>query len=216
MPAAGRVVEVDIDRLPGWVQRFADRHGPVEISCGTEDRTTITVRAPDGARADLVVPYGLLPGPPADPLAALVDHLRAPRTMAVLLVRRGGWAVGVVDDEVLVAADTGGGYVQGSTKAGGWSQQRFARRRGNQARQVWSRAADGAAALLVPRRSQIAALTTGGDRAGLAAVLADQRLSWLSALTEPRVLAVPDPTRSVLDAAVRRLRAVAIVLNDRA
>ncbi len=54
MSAAGRVVEVDADRLPGWVQRFADRHGPVRTRLSPdEEPDTVVVEAADGARAEL-------------------------------------------------------------------------------------------------------------------------------------------------------------------
>lgn len=252
MPAAGRVVTVDVDRLVGWVARFAARHGQGTVRVDHEThpdethpdeahpdethteesggaragRTVITIDAPDGAQARLAVPFGPLPmsGPPApdvlgpgdDPVAALVDHVRAPRTIGILLVRRGGWAVGVVRDGDLLASATGGGHVQGTTKAGGWSQQRYARRRGHQAQQVWGRAVNGAATVLIPHRDEITGVLTGGDRVGITAVLADPRLTWLDPLREPRLLAVPDPTRSVLQEVVRSARSVIITLNAQA
>lgn len=216
MSAAGRVVEVEADRLPGWVARFAGRHGPARTHLSSTDGPgTVVVDAADGARAELAIPYGPWPEqPPGDLIDALVDHVRTPRTVGVLLVRRGGWAVAVVTDGRMTAADTGGGYVQGTTKAGGWSQQRYARRRGNQTQQVWDRAADGAAAVLRPQASSLSALVTGGDRAGVTATLADQRLSGLGQLVEPRFFAVGDPKRAVLDDVVRRLGSVVITLND--
>ncbi len=216
MSAAGRVVEVESDRLPGWVARFADRHGPVRLSLAADEaHHAVVVEADDGARAELAIPYGPLPDPaPDDLIADLVTHLHTPRTLGVLLVRRGGWAVAVVTDGRVTAADTGGGYVQGSTKAGGWSQQRYARRRSNQTLQVWDRAADGAAAVLGPHATSLRALVTGGDRAGVAAVLDDQRLGGLGQLVEPRFFAVGDPKRAVLDDVARRLRSVAITLNE--
>lgn len=216
MSAAGRVVEVDADRLPGWVQRFADRHGPVRTHLSsTEEQDAVVVEAEDGARAELAIPYGPWPQQdPVDLIEALVEHVRAPRTLGVLLVRRGGWAVAVVTDGRVTAADTGGGYVQGTTKAGGWSQQRFARRRGNQTQQVWDRAADGAAAVLRPHTPSLSALVTGGDRTAVAAILDDQRLSSLRPLVERRFVAIGDPKRAVLDDVVRRLGSVVITLNE--
>ena len=94
MPAAGRLVEVDVDRVPGWVERFAARHGSVttslELSAGS-----LVISAADGAQANLAIPYGPVPdASDTDPVRRLVDHVRAPRTVGILLVRRGGWAVG--------------------------------------------------------------------------------------------------------------------------
>lgn len=220
MPAVGRVVEVDARRLTGWLERFAERHGTLSVELVDPDaaRQTLVYEAADGARAAIAVPYGPLPGPlDRTPLAdRLVAHLQSSRTIGLLLVRRGGWAAAVVMDQDLLAADFGGGYVRGRTRAGGWSQQRFARRRGNQTLQVWQRAADGATGVLLPHRNDLDTLVTGGDRAGVAAVLADPRLVDLGPIVEPRFLAVPDPRRSVLDDVVRRLSSVVITLNDRA
>ena len=215
MPAAGRVVEVDLDRLPGWVERFGVRHGALtEEVVSVDGHESLAIAAADGARADLAVPFGPLDARDGPLIERLIDQVGAARTIGVLLVRRGGWAAAVVADGTVVAADTGGGYVQGTTKAGGWSQQRYARRRGNQTQQVWDRAADGAVGVFGAHRSAIGALITGGDRTGVAAVLTDERLVDLAALIEPRFFAIGDPNRTVLDDVVRRLRCVVITLNE--
>jgi hypothetical protein len=88
-------------------------------------------------------------------------------------------------------------HVQGRTKAGGQSQQRFARRRDNQARQAFGAAAEHAVRLLAGATMPVVA---GGDHAAVDEVLADPRLRHLR-VTGPW-LAVPDPRRAVLDAAV--------------
>ncbi|WP_269801634.1 acVLRF1 family peptidyl-tRNA hydrolase, partial [Desertihabitans aurantiacus] len=124
-----RTVRVPRARLAGWVERFAARHGHLTP---TADSATLLLPAADGAEAVLTVPF--LPWTPGDdPLAALLDHVARDRTVGVLLARRGGHAAGVFVGEELVASKVGSGYVQGRTKAGGWSQQRYARRRANQA-----------------------------------------------------------------------------------
>ncbi len=216
MPAAGRVVEVDLARLAGWVERFAVRHGALteELVDPAHGHQVVAIAAADGARADLAVPFGPLAPGTGPPIARLIEQVGAARTVGILLVRRAGWAAAVVADGMLVSSDAGGGYVQGTTKAGGWSQQRYARRRGNQTQQVWDRAADGAAGVFAPYRSTIGALVTGGDRAGVSAVLADQRLVDLVPLVEPRFFAIGDPNRTVLADVVRRLRCVVITLNE--
>ena len=61
-------------------------------------------------------------------------------------------------------------HVQGRTKAGGQSQQRFARRRDNQARQAYEAAAEHAARILTGRMPVV----TGGDHAAVEAVLSDR------------------------------------------
>ncbi len=88
--------------------------------------------------------------------------------------------------------------MQGRTKAGGQSQQRFARRRDNQARQAYEAAADHAARILGNGTLQVVA---GGDHAAVEEVLADPRLRRVSVVGP--WLAVPDPRRGVLEQAVR-------------
>ena len=216
MPAAGRVVEVDLDRLTGWVERFAVCHGPLteELVASVDGHQVVVIAAADGATADLAVPFRPLATETGPPIERLIEQVGATRTVGILLVRLAGWAAAVVAASVVVSADSGGGYVQGTTKAGGWSQQRYARRRGNQTQQVWDRAANGAASVFAPHRSEISALVTGGDRTGVAAVLTDERLVDLVPLVEPRFFAIGDPNRTVLADVVRRLRCVVITLNE--
>ena len=132
----------------------------------------------------------------------------------MLRVRRGGFAVGVAEDAALVASKVGTRYVQGKTKAGGWSQQRYARRREAQAHSAFTAAADAAANVVLPRLDDLEGLATGGDRAAVRSVLADPRLKPLGDLPQGRFLAEPDPRRRVLEEAVRRCRAVVIEVYD--
>jgi hypothetical protein len=97
--------------------------------------------------------------------------------------------------------------VQGRTAAGGWSQQRFARRRAHQTDAVVTAAADTAARVLLPHASSLAALFPGGDRGLADEVLADARLRPLLPLRrEP--LDVGEPTKAVLLTTPEQFRAV--------
>jgi len=105
--------------------------------------------------------------------------------------------------------------VQGRTKAGGQSQQRFARRRDNQARQAYEAAAEHAHRVLVRENAaSVVALVCGGDRAAVDQVLADPRLRGLAERRVGPWLAVPDPRRSVLDQAVRDALSAAVEVTD--
>jgi hypothetical protein len=143
-----------------------------------------------------------------------VEAVQRPRTVGLLLVRRGGFAAGVAEGDRLVASKVGTRNVQGRTKAGGWSQQRYARRRAAQAGSAFAAAADAAANVVLPHRDDLDGLVTGGDRAAVRSVLADPRLRALGDLPHGRFLAVPDPRRRVLDDAVRRGRAVVVDVYD--
>ncbi|GAA3561173.1 acVLRF1 family peptidyl-tRNA hydrolase [Microlunatus spumicola] len=204
----GRVVLVAAERLSGWVARFETRHGVV--STEESDRALVLV-AGDGARAVVEVPFP--PLPEAAGVPGLVEHALADRTVGAVLVRRGGYAVGWFEGRRLVGSKVGSSYVQGTTKAGGWSQQRYARRRANQTRDAYAEAAGVAATLLLPHVGELTAVVGGGDAAGVHAVLADPRLSPLRALLLPRVLPTVDPRLRVLQAFGDQLREVRITLS---
>jgi len=209
--AGGRRVEVAPDRVPGWLTRFADRHGEV-TTVATPDEVVVT--AADGAVARLQVPFPPLTVDPASPDRGLAAHVLRPRRVGVLLVRLGGHAVGVFDGDRLEVSKVGSRQVHGRSAAGGWSQQRFARRREGQVRVALAAAADLAATLLVPAAASLDAVVIGGDRRSVDTVLADARLAALRPLVVPPLLDVPDPRRAVLDSAPARFHAVRITLVD--
>jgi hypothetical protein len=189
-PAAGggRWVTVAPERLERWLAGFAERHGAVQVDATP---TEVVHRAEDGAVATVEVPFPPLVGD-------LVDHVRRERTVGVLLARRGGHAAGVFVGDRLTASKVGSRHVQGRTAAGGWSQQRFARRREGQAAVASTAAADEAVRVLVGQA--LDALVVGGDRTAVDAVLSDPRLAPLRSLVTGRLLAVPDPRLKVLQA----------------
>jgi len=207
-----RTVSVAPERLAGWLSGFAERHG--EVTAQRADGT-LTLQAADGAAARLRPPFPWLSDleDGADAQRALLDYVSRGRTVGALLVRRGGVAVGVFAGRDLVASKVESGYVQGRTKAGGWSQQRYARRRGQQTRQVYDKAADLAVRILLPRLGQLDAVATGGDRPAIAAVLADPRLAPLEPLVLPRTHPVPDPRLAVLRDFPEQFLAVEVELN---
>ena len=207
---SSRSVNVTPERLSGWLQRFATRHGPIELTGA--DPTHLQIRSPDGATADLIVPFPPLARP--ERVEDLIEHASRDRSVGVLLVRRGGYAVGHCVGRTLVASKVGSGYVQGRTKAGGWSQQRFARRRANQAESLWGGAAEVTVRILLPLARELDALVTGGDAEGVTKVLADSRLAPLVPLLQPGSLTVPDPKLVVLAATPDQFRAVRIELNE--
>ncbi|GAB3446032.1 acVLRF1 family peptidyl-tRNA hydrolase [Phycicoccus ginsengisoli] len=152
------------------------------------------------------------PGP--DPRQRVVSTDRFDHApLAVVLVRRGGYAVGLAEDAAYTASKVGTRHVQSRTAAGGWSQQRFARRRGNQADELVRAVADHAARLLLSPPP--AGLVVGGDKALVRDVLADPRLAVLAALPRRELYDLPDPRRSVLEDALRRGRAVRVTIEDR-
>ena len=143
--------------------------------------------------------------------------------LGLVLVRRGGYAVGLATGGRLAATKVGTRHVQSRTAAGGWSQQRFARRRAGQADVLVDAVAGHALAVLlggVPSPATDApglprALVVGGDRSLAAAVLSDPRLKALSGLPRRELYDLPDPNRKVLERALWRGRAVRVTLTPR-
>lgn len=208
-PAAGggRWVEVDPERLDRWLAGFAERHGAVEAVPG---QGVLVLRAADGETAGLYPPPG---AQPTDDLSTFPAAAAAPRRLGLVLIRRGGYAVGVADGAALRASKVDSRYVQGRTAAGGWSQQRFARRRDNQTRALVEAAADVVARLLLPECHGLAAVVAGGDRRLADELFADGRLGPVVGLRAERFLDVGDPKLAVLQAAVRGARAIRIHLS---
>ncbi|MER7891151.1 acVLRF1 family peptidyl-tRNA hydrolase [Micromonospora sp. NPDC094482] len=209
-PAAGggRWVEVDPARVARWVDGFADRHGPPTT---TVQGYGLVLAAPDGATAELHAPPG---APASTDVPGFVAAAVAPRRLGLLLARKGAVAVGVAEGTDLVVSKVDTRYVQGRTAAGGWSQQRFARRRDNQAKAALGDAAELAVRLLLPQAATLTAVVCGGDRRAVDTVLADRRLAPLVPLRAERLLDVPEPRHAVLVAAVSAARAVQIRLRD--
>ena len=202
-----RWIDVDPARMARWVDGFAERHGGAPKVSGAAG--TLTLAAPDGAVAVCWGPPGM-----AVPMTVADLGREAVGPLGLLLARRAGYAVGVAEGMKLVSSKVDSRYVQSRTAAGGWSQQRFARRRDNQAKAAAGEAADECARLLVPVAGRLTALVTGGDRPMVDAVLADPRLAPLRGLVAERFLAVPNPKRTVLEDAVRSARSVRIKLTD--
>ncbi|WP_225878309.1 acVLRF1 family peptidyl-tRNA hydrolase [Spongiactinospora rosea] len=206
----GHWVSVAPERIETWVAGFADRHGGHLVSV-TGDERGVVLRGADGGRAEFLVPFP--PMPPAAPdglIAALAVHARAERCVGVVLVRRGGYATGVFHGTDLLASKVGSRLVQGRSAAGGWSQQRFARRREQQAGQAREAAAEVAARVLAPYLDRLEAVVFGGDRRAVDALRADRRLAPAFAIETGPFLAVPDPRLAVLRDTPRSFRAVRV------
>ena len=198
---------VPVARVERWVANFAARHGSADLTVGDG---AVRGHAEDGSWFGAALPFDRsYDGPPE--VAAFVAAALPPVDWGVLLVRKGGFAVARVAGESVGESKVGQRHVQGRTKAGGQSQQRFARRRDNQARDAYRAAADHAARILARLPGP---LVTGGDHAAVEAVLDDPRLAPLREAVVGPWLAVPDPRRSVLEDAVRDAQALRIEVHN--
>ncbi|MBV1852308.1 acVLRF1 family peptidyl-tRNA hydrolase [Catellatospora tritici] len=188
----GRWVEVQPRRLRRWLDGFYSRHDGA-----TEEG--LKLLAANGDTALLLPPPGL---PEVADVDTLLAELAVPRRLGLLLARRNAVAVGVADGDELISSKVDTFYVQARTAAGGWSQQRYARRRDNQASAAAQSAADVAARILLPYADSLSALVCGGDRSTIESILTDKRLEPLLPLRHERLLDVPEPRHAVLVDAV--------------
>ncbi len=145
----------------------------------------------------------------------VLDALLAEPTVAVLLVRLGGYAVGIFEGERLVASKVGSRFVKGRHKKGGSSANRFRRRREGQERELIDVAAAEAARVLAPWRGRVEHVALGGDRSAVGRVLAAHAdLAWLEPLALERFFDVPEPRQRVLEALPYQFYAAKVVEED--
>jgi hypothetical protein len=208
-PGGGRWVDVDPPRLPGWLNGFAGRHGAYAVK-STVDHA-LTIEAQDGSTVTLWPP----PGAPFRPdLEGFVQEAFAERRIGLLLARQASVAVGIAYGPTLTTSKVDTFYVQSRTAAGGWSQQRYARRRENQAKAAAEEAADLVVRLLLPEAPGLSTVVTGGDRRTVDAILTDPRLAALLPLRAERFLEVREPRLAVLKEAIPAARAVRLLVQD--
>jgi len=142
----------------------------------------------------------------------VLEALEVEPRVAVLLVRMGGYAVGIFEGERLVASKVGSRFVKGRHKKGGSSANRFRRRRGEQERELVEAAAEEAARVLAPWRERVEHVALGGDRSAVSRVLESRGdLGWLQPLALERFFDVPEPRLRVLEALPYQLYAAKVV-----
>lgn len=157
------------------------------------------------------------------PLELLVEHALADRDVLAVLVRRGGYAIGLQNCDQVTFTKCGTKYVQGRTAAGGWSQQRFARRRQGQTATIVDAAAHEivrayhAAANQPKTKARPQALVLGGDRTLVEQSLADlpQEVErWVQDFEPSPLRNIGDPRRKHLDEALANPCLVRIKITD--
>jgi hypothetical protein len=201
-----------------WIGR-ANVRKRLEPREGAPGRTTyadgaVRIEPEEGERLLVRPPFGLAHAAVYDRVRAapLLEELGRDHVVAALLVRLGGYAVGVFEGERLVAFKVGSRFVKNRHKKGGSSANRFRRRREEQARTLVDDAAAVAARVLEPHRDRVEFVALGGDRAAVDAVLAARpELAWLRERALERFFTVPEPRQRVLEAFPYDLYAVEVV-----
>lgn len=156
-----------------------------------------------GGRALLVAPPFPVesafrcPGYRSGPLR---DLLLARRSVAALLLRYGGWAVGRYDGETLLDGRNGGRFVKNRHRKGGQSQRRFDRIREKQIDLLFDQACQTAIERLSPHAAALDWLIFGGDRHTVQAFRKEcPAVEALPVRVLLRFLTVPEPRHETLE-----------------
>ena len=194
---------------------LAKRLGPLDGSAGRASFRDGSARFElDEGALVVTPPFGLEEEGEYEVLRVrpVLDALLVEPTVAALLVRMGGYAVGVFEGERLVASKVGTRFVKGRHKKGGSSANRFRRRREEQERELIDVAAEEAARVLGPWRERVEHVALGGDRTAVTRVLAARAdLAWLQPLALERFFDVVEPRLRVLEALPYQLYAAKVV-----
>ncbi len=190
-----------------WMPRVAAMHDVAPSVAGSE---TGAVLFWSQERTHVLLPPFLVPSSSFLPrwgthtAAAILN--REWRWGAVL-VRLGRYAIGVYEGERLLASKTDSRLVHGRHAAGGWSQQRFARRREKQARELFDEVCEELTTRLKPYLSSLDYLLLGGERQTLLAF--HKRCPLVESLA-PRTLhrrlsSIREPNQQALEEEVPRI-----------
>ena len=194
----GRTAFVPAGRLAGWADRFAASHGGLMSATDTDDGVLLAMR--DGAAAVLTAPWpdDGRPGRGTGLVERMVSLASQERRLGLVLVRRGGYGVGIVVAGKLVASKVG---------------TASARSRGGDAgAAVAERAAAEAAKIFASRGFEY--LATGGDRLLVEGTLSMPALRSVSGRPRLVPLAVADPKMPVLEKAAVDFCAVRVQITD--
>jgi hypothetical protein len=198
---------------------LAKRLGPLEGSQGRTLYAGGSVRIElDEVALTITPPFGLDDEGEYDVVrtSPLLEALEVEPRVAVLLVRMGGYAVGVFEGERLVGSKVGTRFVKGRHKKGGSSANRFRRRRGEQERELVEAAASETARVLGPWEGRVDRVALGGDKSAVSRVLASRPdLAWLQPLALDRFFDVVDPRLRVLEELPYQLYAARVVEEPR-
>ena len=169
----------------------------------------ITAVAPPFPIGETAVSDGLDAGPLA---ALLARRLR----VAVVMIRLGRYAVGVLNGDALVASKTDTRYVKSRHRAGGSSQRRFERSRERLARELYDKTCAVASDILRPFADSLDYVLLGGEKQTVGGLLRRcEALRRLEPITLRRRLNVRRPGQAALEGVHVEVWSSRVVVLDR-
>ena len=155
-------------------------------------------------RIALLPPFPIGTASETNSFGELRRFISEPRTLGIILLRLGHYAVGIAEDGKLVTTKTGSRYVKGQHRKGGQSSNRFRRNREKWIRELFDQAGEVASSRFREYPGRIDHLALGGDRVVLGQFLKRVKLPGdLPERVLPVRLRVDRPGRAALDSAVR-------------
>ncbi|MEE8045966.1 MAG: Vms1/Ankzf1 family peptidyl-tRNA hydrolase [Dehalococcoidia bacterium] len=155
-------------------------------------------------RLALLPPFPITEASDSNSFDDLRTFIGAHRTIGIILLRLGHWAVAIAEDGKLAVTKTGSRYVKNQHRKGGQSSNRFRRGREKWIRELFDQAGEVASARFRDYPGQIDYLALGGDRVVLGRFLKRVKLPEdLGERALPNRISVDQPGRKALDSAVR-------------
>jgi peptide subunit release factor 1 (eRF1) len=167
---------------------------------------TVTAEVPPSGpqpRMALLPPFPIETARESNSFEDLQKFITEPRTLGIILLRLGHFAVGIAEDGNLVTTKTGSRYVKGQHRKGGQSSNRFRRNREKWIRELFDEAGEIASSRFREYPGHIDHIALGGDRVVLGQFLKRVKLpDGLQERVLPYRLPVDRPGRAALDSAV--------------
>ncbi|MDA1280359.1 MAG: Vms1/Ankzf1 family peptidyl-tRNA hydrolase [Chloroflexi bacterium] len=159
--------------------------------------------APARPRIALLPPFPLVAESESNVFDDLRRFVSTPRTVGIILLRLGHYAIGIAEDGKLIMTKSGTRFVKNQHRKGGQSSNRFRRGREKWIRELFDKVGEEANEKFGEYPGQIDHLALGGDRVVLGHFL--KRITLVDGLADralPNRLPVEQLGRKALDSAV--------------
>lgn len=139
-------------------------------------------------------------------LQPLRDQMQRSRKLLVVLIRRGGFSIGIFQGPNLIVSKTSSPFVKARHRKGGSSSGRFARRRDEQTQILLNKACDALSTQFKTHGENLDHLILGGDKQILVALEKKcATMQKLKPLQTNRIINVREPRFKVLTSSLKEI-----------